>query len=69
MPRMILTLSQNTQFFFFSKVNILKNILTLSPNAKVKTCFDFCFNYVAYNLTVAENKLIFKNLFPSYDSG
>jgi hypothetical protein len=65
MPRMILTLSQNTQKVFLPKANILKNILTLRPNAQANTSFGFCLNYVAYNLTLARNKLILKNAFLS----
>jgi len=32
---------------FLPKANILKNILTLSPNAQAKTCLGLCLNCVA----------------------
>ncbi len=54
---------------FLPKANILKKILIFRPNAEVITCFDFCLNYVAYNLTLAQNKLILKNVFPSMAQG
>lgn len=33
--------------YSYLKANILKNILTLSPNAQAKTCLGLCLNCVA----------------------
>jgi hypothetical protein len=41
--------------------NIFKNILTLSPNVHL--------NHVAYSLTIGQNKLNFKYVFPFYGLG
>jgi len=49
----------------FTQGQYSQNYSDLKAKCPSQNMFGFCLNYVAYNLTLAQNKLIFKNVFLS----